>query len=71
LTDGKIDVKKTRPIARLGYYEYTVADEVFEMKIPGENQADKALQAGMEGRAGEYAKVEKEESLGGDQEASN
>lgn len=32
--DGKVDVTRLRPIARLGYYEYTVVDEVFEMRIP-------------------------------------
>lgn len=36
LTDGKIDVRKTRPIARLGYYEYGVIDDTFEMIIPGD-----------------------------------
>lgn len=45
LSDGKIDVRKTRPIARLGYYEYTVVTDTFEMIIPG----DKALLHGLEG----------------------
>lgn len=35
LTDGKIDVRKTRPIARLGYFEYAVIEDTFEMIIPG------------------------------------
>jgi flavin reductase (DIM6/NTAB) family NADH-FMN oxidoreductase RutF len=48
LTDGKIDVKKTEPIARCGYYEYAVVRETFEMRIPGE---DKAIMAGLEGSA--------------------
>jgi flavin reductase (DIM6/NTAB) family NADH-FMN oxidoreductase RutF len=48
LTDGKIDVRKTQPIARCGYYEYAVVRETFEMRIPGE---DKALLAGLEGSA--------------------
>lgn len=48
LTDGKIDIKKTQPIARCGYYEYAVVREVFEMRIPGE---DKAILAGLEGSA--------------------
>jgi flavin reductase (DIM6/NTAB) family NADH-FMN oxidoreductase RutF len=46
VTDGKLDVRKTMPIARLGYFEYTVVREVFEMIIPG---TDKAMAAGMEG----------------------
>jgi flavin reductase (DIM6/NTAB) family NADH-FMN oxidoreductase RutF len=48
LTDGKIDVSKTQPIARCGYYEYAVVSETFEMRIPGE---DKELLAGLEGSA--------------------
>jgi flavin reductase (DIM6/NTAB) family NADH-FMN oxidoreductase RutF len=46
ITDGKVDVRKTQPIARLGYYEYTVVKDVFEMVIPGSNEA---LLAGLEG----------------------
>ncbi|HUL05351.1 MAG TPA: hypothetical protein VLV76_03400 [Candidatus Acidoferrum sp.] len=44
--DGKIDVKRLRPIARLGYYDYTVVDEIFEMRIPGASAAELA---GLEG----------------------
>ncbi|KAI4741629.1 hypothetical protein E4T50_07953 [Aureobasidium sp. EXF-12298] len=46
LTNGKIDISKTEPIARLGYYDYAVIRDVFEMKIPGTN---KALLDGLEG----------------------
>jgi hypothetical protein len=49
LTDGKIDVRKTQPIARLGYYEYAVVQDSFEMIIPG----DKSLLHGLEGSAKE------------------
>ncbi|KAF9889516.1 hypothetical protein FE257_007226 [Aspergillus nanangensis] len=35
LTDGKLDVRKTQPIARCGYYEYAVIRETFDMVIPG------------------------------------
>ena len=35
ITDGKLDVRKTQPIARCGYYEYAVVRETFEMVIPG------------------------------------
>lgn len=48
LTDGKIDIRKTEPIARLGYYEYAVVRDTFEMRIPGTN---KALLDGLEGSA--------------------
>ena len=44
--DGKLDIPRIRPIARLGYYDYTVIDNVFEMRIPGANA--QAL-AGLEG----------------------
>lgn len=46
--DGKLDILKMRPIARMGYYDYTVIDNKFEMKIP---QASEAESAGLEGRA--------------------
>ena len=35
ITDGKIDVVKIRPLARLGYCDYTTVDSTFEMVIPG------------------------------------
>ncbi len=47
--EGKVDVLKARPIARLGYYDYTSVESVFEMIIPG---PDDDLRAGMEGDAG-------------------
>ncbi len=34
LTDGKVDIAKLRPIARLGYNEYAVIEKVFKMKRP-------------------------------------
>ena len=34
VTDGRIDLKKALPIARLGYMEYTVVREIFEMNRP-------------------------------------
>ncbi|KAF2467164.1 uncharacterized protein BDR25DRAFT_292159 [Lindgomyces ingoldianus] len=46
LTDRRIDVRKTVPIARCGYYEYAAVREVFEMMIPGD---DPARFAGLEG----------------------
>ena len=46
LTDGKIDLRKTQPIARCGYYEYAVVKETFEMIVPG---GQKAMLAGLEG----------------------
>ena len=34
IVDGRIDVTKLRPIARLGYMDYCVVDEVFTMQRP-------------------------------------
>jgi len=45
--DGKLDIPAIRPIARMGYYDYAVIDNVFEMRIPGEQ----AAADGLEGRA--------------------
>ena len=44
--DGRLDILKIRPLARLGYYDYTTIDSTFEMVIPGEN---KLLLNGLEG----------------------
>jgi flavin reductase (DIM6/NTAB) family NADH-FMN oxidoreductase RutF len=33
--DGKLDIAKIRPIARMGYFDYIVVDDVFEMRPPG------------------------------------
>jgi flavin reductase (DIM6/NTAB) family NADH-FMN oxidoreductase RutF len=44
LTDGKIDVKKTLPIARLGYFDYAVVRDTFEMRPD-----DPIMRVGLEG----------------------
>jgi flavin reductase (DIM6/NTAB) family NADH-FMN oxidoreductase RutF len=46
LTNGRIDVRKTVPIARCGYFEYAAVREVFEMRPPGD---DPNRYAGLEG----------------------
>jgi len=46
--DGKMDVARIRPLARLGYYDYTSVTDVFEMRIPG---ASDAAAAGLEGKS--------------------
>lgn len=46
--DGRIDVLKIRPIARLGYQDYTSIESIFQMTIPGNNTL---LRAGMDGSA--------------------
>ncbi len=34
ITDGKIDMNVFKPIARLGYFDYSVVDNVFSMRRP-------------------------------------
>ncbi len=45
--DGYLDVLKLRPIARLGYKDYTSIESVFSMVIPG---GDPRLMRGLEGQ---------------------
>ncbi len=44
---GKIDILKARPIARMGYFDYTTVDSKFEMVIPNSDR----LLIGLEGAA--------------------
>lgn len=44
--EGKLDIPLIKPIARMGYYDYTTVTEVFEMKVPG---ASSTQGAGMMG----------------------
>ena len=46
--EGKLDVVKIRPLARLGYFDYTTVDTVFTM--PPSGPYAKAREAGLEGR---------------------
>ncbi|KAJ5766778.1 uncharacterized protein N7511_004394 [Penicillium nucicola] len=48
LTDGILDVAKTQPIARCGYYKYAVIRETFDMIIPN---MSKDVLYGLEGNA--------------------
>lgn len=45
--DGRVDIARIRPIARLGYFDYAVIDSVFEMRIP---EAPDVLASGLEGK---------------------
>lgn len=47
LPSGKLDILNIKPIARLGYYDYTVVNEIFEMKAPAASVAELA---GLEGK---------------------
>ena len=45
-SEGKLDIARIQPIARMGYYDYTVVKDTFEMRIPG---ASSAAADGLEG----------------------
>lgn len=47
MEDGKLDILRLRPIARMGYYDYTSVESTFEMVIPG---ASKRQLNGLEGK---------------------
>lgn len=47
-SEGKLDVLKVRPLARLGYFDYTTVDSVFTMPPCGPQL--QAREAGLEGR---------------------
>lgn len=51
LTDGILDVRKTQPIARCGYYQYAVVKETFDMIIPSSSQWGEDLLGGLEGNS--------------------
>jgi len=54
--DGRLDILRIRPLARLGYYDYTTVDSFFEMVIPG---GEVNLLAGLEGAAGRFSRTYK------------
>jgi flavin reductase (DIM6/NTAB) family NADH-FMN oxidoreductase RutF len=47
--EGKIDILKCRPLARMGYFDYTSVESVFEIQPSGPNLEN--IQRGLEGRA--------------------
>lgn len=52
--EDKVDVTKIRPVARLGYFDFTVVDNSFTMDTPKIDPAKQALvDKGLEGIAGE------------------
>ncbi len=42
MTNGMVDILKVKPLARLGYLDYTVVDNVFTMPFPDEGTIDRA-----------------------------
>lgn len=53
---GKIDMVKIRPLARMGYSDYTYVDKVFEIKIGKPEGDDSDPSLGLEGAAGSMPK---------------
>ena len=47
LPDGKLDYKKLRLLGRAGYWDYSVMEDTFSMRVPG---VSAARMAAMEGR---------------------
>ncbi|WP_438816576.1 flavin reductase family protein [Tersicoccus solisilvae] len=47
--DGKLDIPRIKPLARMGYYDYATITETFEMRIP---EASDAEASGLEGQPG-------------------
>ena len=47
-SQGRLDIPRIKPIARMGYYDYAVIEETFEMRIPG---ASAMAEDGLEGKA--------------------
>ncbi len=45
--EGRIDVACLKPLARLGYYEYTFVERVFSMEIPGPAAINEGLEGAM------------------------
>jgi len=49
LKDGRIDITRIRPLARMGYLDYTSVQEVFTMPPPDGPNAEQSRR-GLEGR---------------------
>ena len=52
LPDGKIDIVGIRPLARLGYSDYTTVDSTFEIRPSEKAGNDGKLDVGLEGKFG-------------------
>lgn len=55
LPSGKLDILKIRPIARMGYFDYTTVDSLFEMVIPGPEE----MLIGLGGDSERHARLSK------------
>jgi flavin reductase (DIM6/NTAB) family NADH-FMN oxidoreductase RutF len=68
LTDGILDVRKTQPIARCGYYDYAVIRETFEMIVPGSEHSLFGLEGNTAANRQRHLEIvkAKEESINGE-----
>lgn len=57
LTDGILDVRKTHPIARCGYYQYAVIRDTFDMMIPSSGESSEELLGGLEGNTKKHQAI--------------
>lgn len=57
LPDGKVDIAKIKPLARLGYSDYTTVDNVFELEPSKEAGVREDMALGLEGAAGTMPKI--------------
>lgn len=57
LPDGKIDIEKIKPLARLGYSDYTVVEKSFEIKPSTAAGVREDMATGLEGDAGKMQKL--------------
>lgn len=57
MPDGKIDILKIRPLARLGYSDYTTVDSIFELEPSKAAGVRDDLALGLEGAAGTMPKI--------------
>lgn len=56
LPDGKIDIVKIRPLARMGYSDYTYVDKIFEISPSLQAGSSPDLSLGLEGATGSMPK---------------
>ena len=56
-TDGKIDILSIKPLARMGYSDYTTVDRVFEIKPSKLAGVREDLSLGLEGAAGTMPRI--------------
>ena len=55
--EGKIDILKIKPLARLGYSDYTYVDKVFEINLENLEGSDTNMSFVLEGAAGAEEKI--------------